>query len=834
MAKNNYSTLHVMLLPVCSIYSTGDVCLSWGRARPVFRKHLPRIKGTRGSGSKSTTTKSAGKWNIPTFTLTSLAIPIGLETERSASSRVMQVGVNFGSDNSFHTESGMRFRLAPRSHWGCLFELGKVGRVCRRSWEWWRWAGKWGKWCYGGWRENRLRIKSRWYLNMGKMRQEFAFLALQLAFSSVFLALLTETAFDFATLPVFVTSWRRNKRILRVLESDSQSSTEKICIQLEPGIFADAVKAPKKALGINPKDSKNPFIPPPAGDLIMDFVNNLGYPEEIHFVSKMFMLWGVVTQTNVDYAELIWEEFIQAIKTFFADAANLKTSTKKPSKPHVIPYCRFTKLIICCLGHKHDIHRRPESPYHVRNDDFLLRNLKFIPKGKKDEVFGMAIPKDLITEAIQNSEYYDKYVEMAGKKKARKDDVPKQASKSKKPTPSKKQAPVKKLVPAKEKASKPSPSKKAHKGKMLKIHKGEESMHLVDKLHEENQPAHEPQVDKDELNLQRGIQMSLEAFKSQDAETSADTDRSNSKSATKILEVTEEQGDDGSNTVTLEARTTAQDEGQAGSDLGKQTPESWPPQNKDQTGPNPGLSHVALVGPDPEPVYEDFIAMVYPKNLDDVFIFGDRFIKDKSPEDEQRKATVVTKVKSMVTVPIHKASSSTPSLSTPVIDLATLKPVSPPTPAPITSTTATTTTLPLTPPPLQQGSPDSGLAAHNLGSRVFVLELRDLPHKIDQTVNEVVTEAIKIALQALLRESFRDLFKADMKEILYQWFFESGSYKAHPDHANLLQALEVSMDRDNMNELMKATTKSRKRCHDDQDPPPPPPKDSDQSKKKKA
>nr|GFB94764.1 hypothetical protein [Tanacetum cinerariifolium] len=81
------------------------------KARPVFRKHIPRIKGTQGSGSKSTTTKSAGKWNIPTFTLTSLAIPIGLETDRSASSRVMQVGVSSGSDNSFHTESGMRLGI---------------------------------------------------------------------------------------------------------------------------------------------------------------------------------------------------------------------------------------------------------------------------------------------------------------------------------------------------------------------------------------------------------------------------------------------------------------------------------------------------------------------------------------------------------------------------------------------------------------------------------------------------------------------------------------------------------------------------------------------------
>nr|GEY26947.1 hypothetical protein [Tanacetum cinerariifolium] len=55
-------------------------------------KHLLRINGTQGSGSKSTTTKSAGKWKTPTLNETSLAIPIGLETERSASSSVIHVG----------------------------------------------------------------------------------------------------------------------------------------------------------------------------------------------------------------------------------------------------------------------------------------------------------------------------------------------------------------------------------------------------------------------------------------------------------------------------------------------------------------------------------------------------------------------------------------------------------------------------------------------------------------------------------------------------------------------------------------------------------------------
>ncbi|GKB64548.1 hypothetical protein Tco_0920734, partial [Tanacetum coccineum] len=34
----------------------------------------------------------------------------------------------------------------------------------------------------------------------------------------------------------------------------------------------------------------------------------------------------------------------------------------------------------------------------------------------------------------------------------------------------------------------------------------------------------------------------------------------------------------------------------------------------------------------------------------------------------------------------------------------------------------------------------------NLGSRVFTLELRDLPHKIDEAVRESVKEAVHVAL----------------------------------------------------------------------------------------
>ncbi|GKG15687.1 hypothetical protein Tco_0358010, partial [Tanacetum coccineum] len=40
-------------------------------------------------------------------------------------------------------------------------------------------------------------------------------------------------------------------------------------------------------------------------------------------------------------------------------------------------------------------------------------------------------------------------------------------------------------------------------------------------------------------------------------------------------------------------------------------------------------------------------------------------------------------------------------------------------------------------------------------------------------------------------------------------------------HITLYEALEASMDHDNMEEFVKATAKSRKRRRDDQDPPPP-------------
>ncbi|GJR95423.1 hypothetical protein Tco_0267597 [Tanacetum coccineum] len=153
------------------------------------------------------------------------------------------------------------------------------------------------------------------------------------------------------------------------------------------------------------------------------------------------MLWGIVTRSNVDYAKLLWEEFVQGIQTFFSHRASLNIPSKK-STPHVIPYCRFTKLIIYYLGSRHNIHRRSESPIHVTGDDFPIGNLKFVPK-------------DMV----------------ARKPTAKRDEQKKTASaadKPKNPTPVKKPATAKQTKHVTEKSTKPSPVKKAGKAETIR------------------------------------------------------------------------------------------------------------------------------------------------------------------------------------------------------------------------------------------------------------------------------------------------------------------------------------------------------------------------------
>ncbi|GKC68664.1 hypothetical protein Tco_1101262, partial [Tanacetum coccineum] len=293
--------------------------------------------------------------------------------------------------------------------------------------------------------------------------------------------------------------------------TDEQIIPRSQCCQIDELWFDLSVDLLRKALAITHVNPTHPFELPPSGDTVIDFVNELGYPEPVEIVSNirvnyvyqpwreilslinqcltgktsgsdkprhpvLQMLWGIVTQTNVDHAELIWEEFTQGIQTFFSHKASHKASLKNPKKkvtPLLIPYGRFTKVIIYYLASNYNIHRRPDSAVHHTGDDFILGNLKFVPKGESVEVFGMAIPDPLITEAIQQSSYYPKYLEMvaentkktpqesASVQPATKHATPKKPTtttlvKQSKPTPPPTKKPSKRKLPQKVRKGKPT------------------------------------------------------------------------------------------------------------------------------------------------------------------------------------------------------------------------------------------------------------------------------------------------------------------------------------------------------------------------------------------
>ncbi|GJV92409.1 retrovirus-related pol polyprotein from transposon TNT 1-94 [Tanacetum coccineum] len=520
-----------------------------------------------------------------------------------------------------------------------------------------------------------------------------------------------------------------------VLDLQKRQKNPIFKIALDEDWFTLDANLLREALEITPIDQAHQFVSPPSSDAIMDLVNELGYPEVIHFVLSMAVnhLKEEICKYQATQAKACYQEVKQ-------------TST--------------------CTETKGD-------------------------QGKYSE-----------------------------------------ASTAKPPKPK----------PAKEKATKVTPLQKADNGKVAKVRNVKSTFQLVDEPNEE--PAHfepEPEPEQEdageEYDMECAIQMSLESFQAQghahvegvaiqepvaeairplpvvegkDAETGAGSDKTSSGGDTEILQITEELGKDVEKQVDLEEKTDELGQDHAGSDP-SETYKSRPPpaqvlMDEDQDGPNPGISRVALAGPDPEHTHDEFMTDLYPKvqeslkfpadehvllkdllsstetlssmkHLEDAYAIGDQFINDKSTDDESGKLNVEVEVVSTVTVPIYQASSLVPPLSTPVINLSPPKDASSTTQTPIFTATTTTTTTPLPPPPQQQSTTESELAervaalekkllnleqtnknldntTRNHGSRVYTLELRDLPHKINEVVRENVIKVVQIALQAPLQDRF--------------------------------------------------------------------------------
>ncbi|GJW53311.1 hypothetical protein Tco_0097396 [Tanacetum coccineum] len=147
-------------------------------------------------------------------------------------------------------------------------------------------------------------------------------------------------------------------------------------------VFKVNVDLLRNTLSITPKDLDQPFILPAPEKEIISFINQLGC-------------------NNVDFADLIWEEFKYQIES----------RRISRQKQELMPFSRFTKLIVKYILSKHDqISKRPFSFHHVIKFDSTLGNLKFVNKGCKEPIFGMALPIMMLNDDINVSPEYSEYL----------------------------------------------------------------------------------------------------------------------------------------------------------------------------------------------------------------------------------------------------------------------------------------------------------------------------------------------------------------------------------------------------------------------------------------
>ncbi|GKB11974.1 hypothetical protein Tco_0845897 [Tanacetum coccineum] len=110
--------------------------------------------------------------------------------------------------------------------------------------------------------------------------------------------------------------------------------------------------------------------------------------------SRVAIFWGMFHEENVDYLELIWEDF--AYKINYRQA--------RLRRREIMSYPRFTKIIINhFLSLNPSIPKVPRSGMHTIKDDEVIRRLKFVKIGEDFEEYGRTIPKTMLTEGIKKA-----------------------------------------------------------------------------------------------------------------------------------------------------------------------------------------------------------------------------------------------------------------------------------------------------------------------------------------------------------------------------------------------------------------------------------------------
>ncbi|GKA30244.1 hypothetical protein Tco_0716549 [Tanacetum coccineum] len=119
-------------------------------------------------------------------------------------------------------------------------------------------------------------------------------------------------------------------------------------------------------------------------------------------LSRAQIIWGMYFQKNIDYVELLWEDF-----TYQIDNKEFKNQEKM--------YCpRFTKVIIHhFLIQEKLISWRNRIGMHTSKDDYLINTLRFVSRKEVSEKYGVVLPECLTSIAMKESKAYKTYLGFA-------------------------------------------------------------------------------------------------------------------------------------------------------------------------------------------------------------------------------------------------------------------------------------------------------------------------------------------------------------------------------------------------------------------------------------
>nr|GEV09293.1 hypothetical protein [Tanacetum cinerariifolium] len=119
-------------------------------------------------------------------------------------------------------------------------------------------------------------------------------------------------------------------------------------------------------------------------------------------LSQAQILWGLYHKRNVDYAFLIWEDFMYQVEH------------KNHKKSNEMYYPRFTKVIIHHFMSKDpSIPRRNKVNWHYVRDDFMFSTIKVVSKHQNTQLYGAMLPIKLTNKEIKNTKAYKEYYAFA-------------------------------------------------------------------------------------------------------------------------------------------------------------------------------------------------------------------------------------------------------------------------------------------------------------------------------------------------------------------------------------------------------------------------------------